>query len=49
MVTKNDLENQREAIQDDLICVLDGLDQEFIDRTCDMIVQRFDILISKLE
>jgi len=48
-MTKKDLIEQREAIQDDLISALDGLDQEFIDRVCNIIVDRFNILINKLE
>jgi len=45
MITRRDLENQREHIQDDLICMLDGLDDEFITNVCQMICNRFDILL----
>ena len=47
MITQQDLENQRELMQDDLICFLDGIDEEIIDQVCQIIVDRFDILLSK--
>lgn len=48
-MTKQDLIDQRELIQSDLIAMLDGLEEEFIDNACQMVVDRFDILIQKLE
>ena len=39
-ITKQDLEEQREQIQNDLQCVLDGLDEELIDAVCQVIVDR---------
>jgi hypothetical protein len=47
-MTENDLINQRELIQDDLTCLLDGLDEEMIDNVCQVIVDRFQILLDKL-
>ncbi len=48
-ITKQDLADQRELIQDDLMCVLDGLDQEILDRVCQVIVDRIRILENKLD
>ena len=52
MITLKDLEDQRELIQDDLITVLhggwDGMGNEFIDKVCQLVVDRFAILIEKL-
>lgn len=47
MLTKQDILDQRELTQDDLISVLDGLEQEFITRICQVIVDRFQILLDK--
>lgn len=41
MITKLDLLNLREQIQEDLECLLDGQDDELIINTCQMIVDRF--------
>ena len=30
MITKQDINNQRELLQDDLLCILDGLDKEIL-------------------
>lgn len=51
MLTKQDLENQREQIQNDLQCVLDGIDDEdrIVTNACQVIVDRFAILIAQLE
>ena len=48
-ITKQDLEEQREQIQNDLQCVLDGLDEELIDAVCQVIVDRMNVLLTKLE
>lgn len=48
MLTQNDLDNQREIMQDDLMCMLDGLDDEFLTRVCQLVVDRFEILKNKL-
>ena len=49
MITKQDLLDQRELIQNDLQCVLDGLDEDIIDNACQVIVDRVQILLDKLE
>jgi len=51
MINKKDIELQREQMQDDVMCILDGV--EDYDRLakliCEVIVDRCDILISKLK
>lgn len=47
-ITQQDLLNQRESIQQDLLTLLDGLDQDILDNACDIVVDRFRILIDKL-
>lgn len=47
MITVKDVKEQRERIQNDLICILDGLDQQFIDNVCQVVVDRMNILIAK--
>lgn len=49
MLTKQDLENQRESLQQDLLTVLDGLDNTFLTNVCELVVQRFAILLDKLD
>jgi len=51
LTTKNltTLIEQRELIQDDLLCILDGLGNKILDDICNIIVERFQILIDKLE
>lgn len=44
---KSDLEDQCELIQDDLICVLDGIDERILDNVCQVIVDRFAVLKEK--
>lgn len=46
-LTKTILE-QREQIQNDILCVLDGLDNEILDAVCSIIVERFAIILEKL-
>jgi hypothetical protein len=48
MLTKADLEEQREKIQEDIICAMDGLDQTTIDNVCQIVVDRINILIRKV-
>ena len=36
---------QREQVQNDLLCILDGLDDSILDAVCQVIVERFDILL----
>lgn len=49
MITKQDLLDQRERIQEDLCCILDGLDNEIIDGVCETVVERFEILLLKFD
>lgn len=52
MIYKHDLIEQREAIQEDLRTILDAigfLEAEYLDRVCDMVVERFHILINKTD
>lgn len=48
IITEKDLLDQRELIQNDLECVLDGFDDDIAARVCQVIVDRFDILLDKL-
>lgn len=48
-ITKQDLENQRELIQDDLTCILDGLDEQVVMNACQVVVDRIRILIDNLD
>ena len=48
MIDETDLKNQRESIQEDLRTILDGLDDEVIDRVCQVVVDRFNILLNKV-
>ena len=49
MITVKDLEEQREQIQENLLSIFDGYDQRLLDTACDVIVESFNELISKLE
>jgi hypothetical protein len=49
MVTQKDLLEKREQIQQDLLCFLDGMDNEVLDKVCDVIVEHFQTLLSKCE
>ena len=49
MITKQDLLNQREQIQEDLRCIFDGADEEMLDNACQVVVDRFQILIDATE
>ena len=46
---KVSLLEQREQIQEDLDCVLDGIDGQVVYNACQVIVDRFKILLDKLE
>jgi len=48
MLTERDIAQQREQIQDDLLCILDGIDQQILDDVCEVIVDRLNILRDKL-
>ena len=43
MKTKNILFEQREQLQEDLRCILDGLDEEVVDRACQAVVNRYPV------
>jgi hypothetical protein len=43
-----DLKDQCELIQDDLTCILDGVDNQTLDMVCQVIVDRIQILKLKL-
>lgn len=47
-LTEKDLVDECELIQDDLLCVLDGLDEQMLDGVCRVIVDRIEILKNKL-
>jgi len=49
MLTEQDILDQKELAQDDVTCILDGLDQDIVDNVCQVIVDRMNILISKLK
>ncbi len=49
MITLKDLTEQREQIQQDLVCVLDGYPADEINRVCEIVCDRFLILAEKLE
>ncbi len=48
IVNRLALDNQREQIQEDLECVLDGLDNQMMINVCQIIVDRFEILENQL-
>jgi hypothetical protein len=47
MLTIHDLEYQREMILDDLLCILEELDDETLDRVYSVVEDRFQVLIEK--
>lgn len=49
MLNRLDLENCREELQNDLDCILDGLDEDIMDNVCQSVVDRINDLIVKLE
>lgn len=44
VITKEDLANQCEQIQDDLMCILDGIEDRIITNACQAVVDRFKVL-----
>jgi len=42
------LEEQRERMQEDLLCILDGLDTKTLSSVCDVVIDRFNYLITEL-
>jgi hypothetical protein len=49
ILTRKDIEEQREQMQEDVDCILDGLDDKVIELVCQVIVDRCNILIDKGE
>jgi hypothetical protein len=47
-ITKLDLINLKEQIQDDICCFLDGIDDEIIDSICEIVIERVNTLIGKM-
>ncbi len=43
------LKNQRESIQNDLSCILDGIDDEILNNACQVVVERINIIITEIE
>lgn len=48
-LTKQDLLDQRESMQEDLMTILDGADEIIIRGACQIVVDRINILITKFE
>lgn len=48
MIAYRDIVEQREALQNDLLVKLDGLEDKFLDDICNLIIDRFQILLDKL-
>jgi hypothetical protein len=48
MITEKDIADQCELIQDDLACILDGVDNETLNAVCQVIVDRLAILKGKI-
>lgn len=48
-LTRHDLEDQAELMQDDLMCVLDGIEDSILTNACQVIVDRMQILINKFD
>lgn len=49
MITQQDLLDLRELIQDDLRCVLDGLDDTLVGMACQVVVDRVEPLLEDTE
>jgi len=49
MITKQDLLETREQIQEDLMCLLDAWGEQTISDSCQIIVDRFSPLLTKIE
>jgi hypothetical protein len=48
-VTHKDLYEQKEKMQEDLLCILDGLDNDILTNVCQVIVDRMSILAAKID
>ena len=49
MLTEQDFIDQREQMQEDISCILDGMEDEYIDNCCQVIVDRIQILLDKFQ
>ena len=49
MITKNEIASVREQIQNDLLCLLDGLPQEAQTAACEIVVKNMKELFDKAE
>ena len=43
-IKSSDIDDQKQLIQDDIECILDGLDNEYVERVCQVVVDRLNIL-----
>lgn len=43
------ISNQMELAQDDIDCILDGLDEEYIVRVCQVVVDRLNMIRNVME
>lgn len=48
MITEKDIRDQMELTQDDLMCILDGIEDEIVSHACQVVVERMNILLDKL-
>ena len=48
-MNRKDIIEQREQMQNDILCILDGLDDEVLDDVCEVISDRMGILMTKYE
>ena len=46
---QQNLANECQLIQDDLACILDGFDEKILDNACQVVVDRFKILLESLK
>lgn len=49
MITKQDIKNVREQIQEDLLALLDGLPDEAQTRACQIVVDNLNPLLDKAD
>jgi len=48
MLSRKDIEEQREQLQEDIRCITEGFDDLLVDNACQAVVDRMNILIAKL-
>ena len=49
MITQQDILDQQESMQEDLRSILDGIDESILDNACQVVVDRCNILKSKID